>query len=199
MDFRSKEALRYLGYRNCDIDARTKRLIKESFDGLEKIAERRCVYQVFDLTILTDNYLQIGPLEIKSKSLVQNLKGCSRVAIFAATLGTEVDRLLRKYEVVDLPRAVVLGACAASYLEEYCDIVQKNIGVEYGELTKLRPRFSAGYGDCSIEYQDQILRILEAQKKIGLTLTDAKMMSPSKSVTAFVGICDTKEKKDVTK
>ena len=199
MDLRTKEALRYLGYRKQEIDDRILQLIKEAFVELEKIAKKRCVYQVFESTISNDNQLQIGPLRIESKSLVQNLKGCSRVAIFAATLGTEVDRLIRQYEIIDLPRAVVLGACAASYLEEYCDAVQKNIGEEFGKQVKLRPRFSAGYGDCSIEYQDQILRMLDAQKKIGLTLTEAKMMTPSKSVTAFVGVCDTKENRDVTR
>ncbi len=193
MDLRTKEAIRYLGYKNSEIDPKTLRLIKESFEELDQIAVKRCVYRLFEVKNLSNNILQIGPLRVESKNLCQNLKGCSNVAIFAATLGTEVDRVLRKYEVIDLPRAVVLSACATSYLEEYCDVIQQNISGEFEGAVKLRPRFSAGYGDCSIFYQEQILRILDAQKKIGLTLTETQMMIPTKSVTAFVGICDTKE------
>ena len=56
----------------------------------------------------------------------------------------------------------------------------------------LRPRFSPGYGDFSIEHQTMIVRMIEASKKIGLTVTDSLMLSPSKSVTAVIGISETK-------
>ena len=57
----------------------------------------------------------------------------------------------------------------------------------------LRPRFSPGYGDFSILYQKDVLRMLDAPKKIGLTMTDGYMLTPTKSVTAIIGISNTKE------
>ena len=58
----------------------------------------------------------------------------------------------------------------------------------------LRPRFSPGYGDFSILHQKELLQMLEAPKKIGLTLTEGYMLTPTKSVTALLGMSkDAKE------
>ena len=40
----------------------------------------------------------------------------------------------------------------------------------------------------SLKYQKDVLAYLDAEKKIGITLSDAFIMTPAKSVTAFVGI-----------
>ena len=58
----------------------------------------------------------------------------------------------------------------------------------------LRPRFSPGYGDFDICYQEPIVRMLNCAKTIGLTLTDSFMMTPTKSVTAVIGISTQKER-----
>lgn len=55
---------------------------------------------------------------------------------------------------------------------------------------RLKPRFSAGYGDLPLEVQKDIFRVLDCPRKIGLTLNDSLLMSPTKSVTAIVGIED---------
>jgi 5-methyltetrahydrofolate--homocysteine methyltransferase len=52
----------------------------------------------------------------------------------------------------------------------------------------LRPRFSAGYGDLPLEYQKKIFDLLDPHTQIGLTLNDSYLMSPSKSVTALIGV-----------
>ena len=49
-------------------------------------------------------------------------------------------------------------------------------------------RFSPGYGDYPIELQKDFLRILDAQRKIGLTVNDNFMLVPTKSVTAVLGL-----------
>ena len=58
----------------------------------------------------------------------------------------------------------------------------------------LRPRFSPGYGDFDICYQEPIVRMLNCAKTIGLTLTDSFMMTPTKSVTAVIGISTQKDR-----
>ena len=52
---------------------------------------------------------------------------------------------------------------------------------------KARPRFSPGYGDVDLAVQKDFFRLLPCTR-IGLTLMDTLIMSPEKSVTAFVGI-----------
>ena len=74
-------------------------------------------------------------------------------------------------------------------LEEFLDGWQEEMKEEMGkEGYFLRPRFSPGYGDFDILHQEDVLRMLESAKKIGLTMTDGHMLSPSKSVTAVIGM-----------
>ena len=56
-----------------------------------------------------------------------------------------------------------------------------------------RPRFSPGYGDLPLDAQKMIFSILSPEKHIGLTLNASLMLSPTKSVTAFVGIAKESE------
>ena len=194
MDIRTREAIRYLGYGRNTVDEKTLQMIQESFDELQQLAETKFIYRIFELSALDDDRLMIGNKTILSKNLRKNLQGCKEVVLFGATLGMGVDRQIRKYELLDMARAVVLQACAAAYLEEYCDRMQEEIGeIMQKDGRYLRPRFSPGYGDFSILHQEDVLNMLDAPKRIGLTMTDGFMLTPTKSVTAIIGISKTKE------
>lgn len=195
MDKRTKEALRYLGYGKNEVDQIILSMIRESFEELQEIAAPKYVYQIYELILLAEKEIEISNLHITSKHLYENLKGCDKAAVFAVTLGTEVDRRLRQYEVIRISKAVVFQACAATFLEEYCDGIESQIRDEMRIDEKcIRPRFSPGYGDFSITHQEDILRMVDAQKRIGLTMTESYMLTPTKSVTALIGIYGTKER-----
>ena len=49
------------------------------------------------------------------------------------------------------------------------------------------------YVEKLLECQKDIFAVLSPEKQIGLTLTDSLLMSPSKSVTAFVGLGNTEK------
>ena len=188
MDIRTKEAVRYLGYGRHAIDEQTLELIQNSFQELEQLADARFVYRIFEIIEENENELTIGGLRVQSKNLYKNLKDCDHAILFCATLGSSIDLLIKKYSVSDMSKAVVLQACAAAFLEEYCDKMQEQIvdGLEKGLY--LRPRFSPGYGDFSIFHQKELLQMTDASKQIGLTMTDGYMLTPSKSITAVIGI-----------
>ena len=191
MDIRTKEAVRYLGYGKCAVDEKTLRDIAESFKELERLADKKSIYRIFELSVIDENVLSIGTMEIHSINLWTNLKDCKEVVLFGATLGIDVDRQIRKYQLVDMAKAVVMQACAAALLEEFCDELQEKIAVQMRTEDKfLRPRFSPGYGDFAIQHQKDLLAMLEAPKKIGLTMTESYMLTPTKSVTAVIGISD---------
>ncbi len=195
MDRRTREAVRYLGYGRNAADDRTLALINDAFAELDRSAAPKSVCRIFDLEQTADGRIRIGTMEIKSTSLSRNLKGCGSVVLFGATLGEETDRLIRRWSVTDMAKAVVLQACAAAVLEEYCDAQQKKIGQELESSgLYLRPRFSPGYGDFDISYQAPIMRMLDCAKTIGLTMTDGFMMTPTKSVTALIGAGTGKER-----
>ena len=191
MDIRTKEAVRYLGYGKNEVDDKTLQEIQDSFRELERLADKKSIYRIFELSLKDENELKIGNVEIYSRNLRTNLKDCKQVVLFVATLGTEVDRLIRKMQVVDMAKAVVMQACAATLLEEYSDELQQKIAEHMQEQGKyIRPRFSPGYGDFSIQHQKDVLAMLETSKRIGVTMTDSYMLTPTKSVTAVIGIGD---------
>lgn len=195
MDKRMKEAIRYLGYGKNTADERTRIMIKNAFTEVEKVSGPKSICRVFAVEQSADEIIKIEKMEITSRSLSRNLKGCTKAVLFGATLGSGVDRLIRRTSLTDMSRAVIQQACAAAFLEEYCDEKQLEIGRKMEkEGLYLRPRFSPGYGDFDIHYQEPIMRMLDCAKNIGLTITDSYMMTPTKSVTAVIGASPVKER-----
>ena len=191
-----KEALRYLGYRGQEPDLATLRLVETCMEELEGQVQRRSLWERYPLTV-AGSQVQLGPLRIQSGQLARHLEGCSQALLFAATLGVGADRLVQKYEKLDLTRAVALQACGASLIEAYCDRCQRELARLFeGKDLFLRPRFSPGYGDFSLEYQQDLLNLLQCPQRIGLTCTKALMLLPTKSVTAVIGLARESARRD---
>lgn len=120
---------------------------------------------------------------IQSESLSQYLLKYKLCAVFAVTLGFEIDRELAKLSLSPAD-AFIFDALASAAVESAADYIQ--------ELTtnKTAPfkRFSAGYGDFDLSYQKPLLEYLNAQKLLGVALSESMLMKPSKTITAIVGI-----------
>ncbi len=183
-----KEILRYLGHRGRDIPQNVERLVEECQWELEQHAAFRIFWQEYPLQI-KDHLLDMTCLQTRSVSLERNLKDCQAVILFGATLGSQVDMLLQKYGRLQMSKAVVMQAAAVAMLETFCDEKNEELKSAYQQDGwYLRPRFSPGYGDFSLECQRSIFAALELHKRIGVTLTDHLLMAPSKSVTAVIGV-----------
>ena len=123
----------------------------------------------------------VGEMLLRSASLAKALEGCDRAVVFAATVGLELDRALIKYNRLDAAKALFLQALGAERVEALCDAF-------CAEFEGAKMRFSPGYGDCPLETQHAVFRLLDCPRKIGLTLNESLLMSPTKSVTAVVGL-----------
>lgn len=184
-----REALRYLGCGPTAPDAATDALVDRCLAQLEATMRPRWAERLLPVDFPAEGVVRLGPMVVESRNLYKNLAGCTQAAICAATLGVEVDRLMRTASLTHVAEAAALQAAAAAAIEEWCNQQQ---GLLAERLLPqggwLRPRFSPGYGDFSIHHQAQLLTLLEAPKRIGLTLTDGLMLAPLKSVTAVIGI-----------
>ncbi len=188
IQWNDQEILRYLGYRNQVVSDSICSLIEECKQEVGKIAKPKHIYNSFSLE-QSQGRICFAGIDTKSKSLSNNLRDCDEVIVFGATLGVAVDMLLQKYTKIQVSKAVIMQAVAVSLLEAYCDEVNKQLKEYYLENNRyLRPRFSPGYGDFSLEVQPQIFRILELNKKLGVSLTDRLLMTPTKSITALIGV-----------
>lgn len=182
------EILRYLGYRNQFIDQITQDKIQQSMEEIKKISSEKYVYQYFDITGREGSVsLNHGAFELCGNSISKYLENSERCVLMAVTLGGQVDQRIRYYEKTDMTRALILDACATAYVEEVCDRVCSLIEDEITD-GRLNFRFSPGYGDLPITIQKIFLRLLDAEKRIGLTASESSILLPRKSVTAVAGI-----------
>lgn len=188
------EIYRYLGIKGGQKpDEQTKELVEDCLRELEQSVNCRSFYRRFPLTLLPDYELDFTCFKVKSRALSRNLKDCREVILFAATIGMGVDLLLHRYNKLSMSRAVVMQACAAARIEKYCNEINDKLKAEAAEEgLYLRPRFSPGYGDLPISCQPDFCRVLQAEKTVGITLTESFLMMPSKSVTAVIGVSDKK-------
>lgn len=181
-----REILRYMGA-GPDVDVLDE-LIERAQREVKAAAAPRWIYRQFSLEV-EESAVVIGGTRITSKSLADHLRGCEEAFLFAITIGPEVDRLIRRYTLTEMPFVPVLQAVAAAYTEECADEAQREIEQYAAENgLYLRPRYSPGYGDFSLENQRFLFAALEVSKKTGITLTDSCMMVPSKSVSAVIGL-----------
>ncbi len=143
-----------------------------------------------ELPVKSDGELiQFGGVRTNSRSLEAVLDGCERAVVFAATVGIEIDRLIKKYSLTSSSKAIMLQAIGAERIESLCDCFCNDLKNEYGARGfSLKPRFSAGYGDFPLECQREIFSMLDGGRRIGLCLNSSLLMSPTKSVTAIIGI-----------
>ena len=176
-EFNKKEISRYAG--NLQDEALLAECISEVAD---KLVYNVC-YQKFPFEKQCET-LNLGFAQVNSADLAKNLDGCDGILLFAATVGVELDRLIMKYCKISPVKALIFQAIGAERIEKLCDQFCKDMAKE----ENIKPRFSPGYGDLPLDLQKEIFAALDCGKNIGLTLNDSMLMSPTKSVTAIVGI-----------
>ena len=183
-EFNKKEILRYAGVKEDILEIST--LVDECIKEInEKLCYKVC-YSEYPVKILGDK-IDLNFTTLVSKGLAKNLKNCNKVVLFCATVGISVDRLIAKYNAVSPTKALIFQAIGAERIESLCDLFNSEIKKQY---INTKPRFSAGYGDLPLEVQKEIFNALSCSKNIGVFLNESLLMSPSKSVTAIIGIAN---------
>lgn len=180
--FDEKEAMLYAGYKEKSNEARA--LIRRAKDELEKSIVYKVCYKKFDLRIDGDICF-FDDFSARSANLARRLAGCRSAVIFAATLGTQAERQIKRYSSTAPAEAIIIGAVANERIESLCDAFCEELGKKYGEITE---RYSPGYGDLALDFQKSVFEALSPEKNIGLYLSESLLMTPVKSVTAIVGI-----------
>jgi cobalamin-dependent methionine synthase I len=190
-----KEVLYYLGYRGAEVDERIASQIAIVLEETTANINAKNVFGIWNCQIESDT-VTFGEMNIKSRSLACHLRGCNLAVLLAATLGIGADTLLRRYSAMDMEKALIAQAVCAAMIERYCDTVVSEASLNprlYGLYPTMR--FSPGYGDFDISWQKNMLKLLNCENRIALTITDGYMLIPSKSVTAVIGF--SKEKTNV--
>lgn len=184
------EAFRYMGHKGGEIPANINALADECEERLLNATEPKFVYALFDTERTDDGVLvKNTPLILRGKSISAHLRTCEKCVLMAATLGAGADGVIRGYESGAMEKAVIADCLAGAAIEQVCNVAEAEI---QGRLAGMNFtwRFSPGYGDLPLDIQRDFLAVLNAQKRIGLTVTENLILVPRKSVTAVIGVSE---------
>ena len=180
------QVLRYLGCRGA-YDAALEEELRRWSETLKAEAEPRAVWKLFPL--LPDFSLAGACFRLEGESVRALLKDCDQVILMAATLGSSVERLIRRTQTVDMAGALILDACGSAAIENVCDNLCAELAAGFAPRY-LTDRFSPGYGDMPLTEQRELFHVLDVTRRIGVSLSDSGLMLPQKSVTALIGVSD---------
>jgi len=182
------DALRYAGVR---VPSGMDRAAMESrAERVLSLSPPRFLYRVFALEAGENGMLLTeAGLSLPGALARKMLSGCRKAALMVCTLGAGFDAMLRAAQARDMAEAVLLDACGSAAVEAGCDAAEKEIAARFPRMYRT-DRFSPGYGDLPLESQKEILRLLDAEKRLGVHAAPSCLMLPMKTVTAAVGLAD---------
>ena len=184
------EAARYMGVKGEPDEAVTELLDRAERLVREKVRPKYVYLETY--VRFTDEGVVLGAMSepLTGEDIKRHLKGCDRAVMLAATLSQEADKLIRQAAVTNMAESLAIDCICSAAIEQVCDRAEEEIFAEHPAPYRTW-RFSAGYGDLPITLQKGFILALNAQRRIGLTVTDSSLLIPSKSVTAIIGVSDT--------
>ena len=171
-----------------ELAARTRNAnITNEYDDLierfNSIAKYRFAYVQVPVTVDEDKCIfDCGT--VISSSLSKILNGCNEAIFFAVSAGIESDRLIARASIQSSNKSFILDSIGSAMIESFADYINELI-VKNQNATK---RFSPGYADFPLEFQRTLLKRLNAEATVGISLSNELLMTPMKSITAVIGI-----------
>ena len=182
------EILRYLRIRG-EAGALRER-VERAAGELARTIPPRWAYRAFPLKHTAEGVVLAGSGVTLTGALAEKmLRSCDTAVLLCCTLGMVFEQRVRALEKRDMGEAVILDACGSAWVESGCDMAQAEIAARFAPRY-LTDRFSPGYGDLPLSLQPPLLAALDAERRLGVHLSESYLMTPSKSVTAVVGVAD---------
>lgn len=189
------EVLRYLGYSGQALDAGLDARIDGVVARCVAVCRPRGCVAAFDVAGRGERdgvpvvRLAGTALELRGSSIAEHLDGAVAVGVMAVTVGMGVEAELRRLSLTDHVAQVIFDAAATAAVERAADAAEASLVARAaGVGLHCNWRFSPGYGDLPLSTQPVLLATLDAQRRLGITLTSSLLMTPTKSVTAVVGM-----------
>lgn len=194
-----RAVLRTLGYRGQEIAPGIDARIDGCAARALELAHPRSSWAVFDVVGrsarddgASEIHLAGTALTLTGSSIARHLDGAVSCAVMAVTVGMDVERELKRLSATDSVASVIFDAAASVAAEEAAAACQKSISADAAARgLYTNARFSPGYGDLPLAVQPVLLASVDAQRRLGIALTDTLLMVPTKSITALMGIFET--------
>lgn len=188
------EALRYLRH-PAPPDKSLAAALQEAAEAVRAAAAPRFVLHSFPIEGHKPIKLTGTNLRLTGAAIEGLLAPAPVCLLMAATLGAQVDELIRRSQLRDMARALLLDAAASCAIESLCDQLQAQIQIRCINIKPankpgwgLTRRFSPGYADLPLDTSAPLCAALDAPRRIGLTVSRSGLLLPRKSVTAIIGL-----------
>lgn len=147
------------------------------------------VWRLFDL-VRSEERLELSgrgfSVSLEGESISRHLEGCEQAAVIAVTLGTAADRFLKKAVLQDGLSGLCADALASAFTEAALDEAVLEVIHETGLFATWC--FAPGYGDLPLGTADKFITAVDANRRIGLSVTGSGMLVPQKSIVGVVGL-----------
>lgn len=183
------EVLRYMGCPPDRAEAELREQVLAACSQVLETARPRWAWRCFDLSFEPEGVRLSCGLLLPGRDLRAHLEGCDRAVLFCATLGVQVDALIRRTQNSDMLLGLALDCAADAAVEQVCDQIERELQGRFPGCF-FPFRYSPGYGDLPITLQGALLALLDAPRRVGLTASASHILIPRKSVTAILGVAD---------
>ncbi len=178
--------LSYLHHGGAGLHSEQEMAIETAIDEVIAISNPRAIAHVFRLASVEKGVaLQEGPT-LLSQDLARTLTGAEEVAVVACTLGHEVMRQIKKRMMTRPSEGVLFDAAASALVEALAEVIHRDLPRSKEQTVGIR--YSPGYGDLSLESQEELLALIGAQERLGIHTNAGHLMIPEKSILFLVGI-----------
>ena len=176
-----EEALAFLGHAGQTLDDSMTERLERAAQLCENELRPRGTWCVLP----TNQALALLP----GRDIARHVEGCTEVVLMAVTLGAESEQMLRRERALSPTDGLLVDACASSLVEQAANglnaVVREQAAARDMAVTS---RFSPGYGDLPLSCQPAFLNACGAGKTLGLHVTSANLLVPTKSITAVIGL-----------
>lgn len=184
-----RETLRYMGMHGKP-DAALEELLDKWEKRLLEELSPRYTHRIVPLSFMPEGILCVGTaLVLTGGDIAGHLAGCGRAALLCVTLGHRGEHLRRHAGVCSPLEEMAVNGLENALVEQICDMAQEEILHTLSGVYATW-RFSPGYGDLPISVQEDFLSALDAQRRLGVSLSSGGMLMPAKTVTAVIGLSE---------
>jgi hypothetical protein len=185
----SAEVGSWIGYPNNKIPHAIKEKIDDTLAELLGIVDLKGGFGVKDGIIIEPKSVLIEGKEFQTKKIIaRSLKKATSVAIFTCTVGEDVSKWASQSLKEDVVAGYIADVSASVMAEKVAEKVQKEIEkLAQSQAENISNRYSPGYCGWSVSDQHLLFSFLP-NNFCGITLNEAALMHPIKSVSGIIGI-----------
>lgn len=190
------EIANMIGYSSNDIPDMVKLLIHDILKEIGSLCSIVGGFKLFNQLAFEKDAFSINEIIFSSdKIIAASLKEADSIAVFVCTAGEDLSKWSKKlFQKEDAVKAYIADIAASMIVEKAMDQIQNNLEkLVHEKQQKITNRYSPGYCGWSVEEQHRLFSLLE-DNYCGVSLNEAALMNPIKSVSGVIGI-GTKVKK----